>query len=98
MNYGNNPTANNAEQQQNQQLMAQADGISNQTTRMAQYNRAEQALVNDVAWLPVGQEVSTEVIKPCVQGIINNAQGLTPPDDWHAIYISNNSACGNTGS
>jgi len=45
--------------------------------------------VNDVAWLPIYQLESVSLLKPYVQGVVSNALGLTPPDDWSRIYISN---------
>ncbi|GLV54810.1 ABC transporter substrate-binding protein [Dictyobacter sp. S3.2.2.5] len=96
MNYGQNKQSYAAEQQANQALMVKADANANTTERMQQYNTAEQALINDVAWIPTAQEISTSVRKPCVVGVVDNAQGLTPPDDWGSIYINNNSTCANT--
>lgn len=97
-NYGMNQTPLNAAQQANQDLMAKADANSNATERMQQYNQVEQALVNDVAWIPIYQDTSTYVLKPCVVGTVDNAQGLTPPDDWGNIYISNDSTCADVSS
>ncbi|WP_307812023.1 hypothetical protein [Ktedonobacter sp. SOSP1-85] len=57
------------------------------------YNKAEQQLVNDVAWLPISQSNTLVVRKPCVMGIVDNAQGITPPEDWGNIYISTNPLC-----
>ncbi|MBE3558047.1 MAG: peptide ABC transporter substrate-binding protein [Ktedonobacteraceae bacterium] len=97
MNYGANSTQQNADEQANQQLMLQADANLNPTERMQQYNKAEQALVNDVAWIPLYQITSTYVLKPCVVGTVDNAQSLTPPDDWANIYISNDPTCADVG-
>jgi peptide/nickel transport system substrate-binding protein/oligopeptide transport system substrate-binding protein len=55
---------------------------------MAQYNRAEQQLVNDVAWMTLYQSTSVNLVRKDVQGVFLNAQGVTPPDDWANIYIS----------
>jgi peptide/nickel transport system substrate-binding protein/oligopeptide transport system substrate-binding protein len=87
MNYGQNHSTDAAAQQANQKLLEQADVEQNPTTRMADYNKAEQQLVNDVAWFPMEQQYSFGLRKPCVQGVVNSPFG-TPPDAWHNIYIS----------
>jgi peptide/nickel transport system substrate-binding protein/oligopeptide transport system substrate-binding protein len=71
-----------------QQLLKQADVNRDQHARLQQYYQAEQQLVNDVAWLPMYQLESVSLLKPYVQGVVSNALGLTPPDDWSRIYIS----------
>lgn len=87
-NYGQNQSATAAQQQANQQAMLQADGISDQTTRMQAYNKIEQQLINDVAWLPIFQSTSTYLLKPYVIGVVDNPLSITPPDDWGNIYIA----------
>ena len=94
-NYGQNNTSDAANQQQMQQLMEQADHNLNQSNRTQQYNRAEQQLVNDVAWLPIDQRQAVVVNKPCVVGMVNNAESLTPPDDWSQIYKTTATPCAN---
>lgn len=86
-NYGQNLSANAAAQQQVQKTLEQADANLG-SDRIAQYNQAEQSLVNDVAWLPLFQSAAVYVLKPYVQGVVDNAQSLTPPDDWANIFIS----------
>ncbi len=93
LNYGQNKTPFAAEQQANQQLMVQADANSDQTSRLQQYNQAEQNLVNDVAWIPRFQVTNDVVRKPCVVGITDNAQDFIPQDDWGGIYISTATPC-----
>ncbi len=88
MNYGQNHSTDAAQQQALQQQMIQADSISDETQRMQAYNRIEQQLVNDVAWLPIDQVNAAYLIKPYVIGFVNNSQDLTPPDDWGSIYIA----------
>ncbi len=91
MNYGQNLSSNVAQQKQIQQQLAQADALTgneNQAQRMKMYNQAEEQLVNDVAWLSLFQSDVVGVIKKYVQGVVLNAQSLTPPDDWANIYIS----------
>ena len=88
INYGQNTTANAAEQQQVQQALAAADVNQDQTTRMQAYNQAEQSLVNDVAWLPMEQVAVSQVLKAYVRGIVFNPQLLIPPNDWGNIFIA----------
>jgi oligopeptide transport system substrate-binding protein len=93
VNYGQNQSKNASQQQEVQKLLDQADANSNNDERMKQYQQAEQQLVNDVAWIPVYQQLTVGVRKPCVVGIVPNAFNITPPDDWGSIYISNHSTC-----
>ncbi|HLG77857.1 MAG TPA: peptide ABC transporter substrate-binding protein, partial [Ktedonobacteraceae bacterium] len=87
-NYGENFSNDAATQVATQKLLEQADVEQDPTVRMADYNKAEQQLVNDVAWMPLYQADGVGLIKKYVQGIVLNDQGLTPPQDWANIYIS----------
>lgn len=88
-NYGNNNGANAADQKANQQAMDAADVMINQdAARYAAYNKAEQELVNEVAWLPLYQRPNIRLRKSYVVGIVNNAIGEIPPWDWANVYIS----------
>ncbi len=87
INYGQNNTANAAQQQQVQQALAAADVNPDQNARLQAYMQAEQQLVNDVAWLPMEQVAISQVLKPYVKGMVFNPQLLFPPDDWANIYI-----------
>ena len=93
VNFGQNSTSDATQQVATQDMMGAADINPDQNARLQQYNTAEQQLVNDVAWLPLYQVNATGVRKPCVAGWIDNAQALTPPDDWGAIYISTATPC-----
>ncbi|HZO73580.1 MAG TPA: peptide ABC transporter substrate-binding protein [Ktedonobacteraceae bacterium] len=97
-NFGQNNSADAAQQAATQDLMKQADVNPNQASRLQQYNQAEQQLVNDVAWMPIYQVNATVVRKPCVAGVVDNAQQLTPPDDWGSIFISTQTPCADTSS
>jgi oligopeptide transport system substrate-binding protein len=97
-NYGQNNTSDAAQQQQVQQRLEAADGMPPGPTRLAQYNMAEQQLVNDVAWLPMEQVNVSLLLKPCVNGLVFNPQLLTPPNDWGNIYISTATPCADTSS
>jgi peptide/nickel transport system substrate-binding protein/oligopeptide transport system substrate-binding protein len=68
--------------------MEQADVTLDQTTRMQMYNKAEQQLVNDVAWLPMDQRVGNRLLKSYVVGRVFNALSEVPPDDWANVYIA----------
>src|SRR5258708_27623599 len=85
INYGQNPGPNLAQQQITQQQLETAD-TSPATTRTQMYQQAEKALVNDVAWLPMEQVTTTFLRSPYIVGIVDNAQGVIPPDDWANIY------------
>ena len=88
MNYGQNFSSDIAQQQAIQQQLATADADLNQTERMSLYNKAEESLVNDVAWCSLYQAGVVLMIKKYVQGVVINAQDITPPNDWGSIYIS----------
>ncbi|QBD79937.1 peptide ABC transporter substrate-binding protein [Ktedonosporobacter rubrisoli] len=94
-NYGQNNSPQNAQQQQMQKLMEEADANPDQAARLKQYNEAEQALVNDVVWIPVYQNTNTFVRKPCVVGMQDNAQNMIPQQDWGNIYKSTATPCAN---
>jgi peptide/nickel transport system substrate-binding protein/oligopeptide transport system substrate-binding protein len=98
MNYGQNNTSDAAQQQQVQQQLEAADAMAPGDARLAQYNMAEQQLVNDVAWLPMEQVNNDFLSKPCLAGVVYNPQDLTPPNDWGAIYISTATPCADTSS
>ncbi|HEV2581799.1 MAG TPA: peptide ABC transporter substrate-binding protein [Ktedonobacteraceae bacterium] len=88
MNYGQNSSSDAAAQQRTQQQLETADADLQQQARLQTYQRAEQQLVKDVAWLPVDQLTRVYLLKPYVVGLPENAQGFVPPDDWANIYIA----------
>jgi oligopeptide transport system substrate-binding protein len=88
MNYGQNHTSDAATQQQVQQALASADVNPDQSSRLQAYQQAEQQLVNDVAWLPMEQVGTSQVLKPYVRGMVFNAQLLYPPDSWANVFIA----------
>jgi peptide/nickel transport system substrate-binding protein/oligopeptide transport system substrate-binding protein len=87
MNYGQNSSSTASQQQAVQSQLENADANFQQDARIQVYQRAEQQLVNDVAWMPMEQVTNVYLLKPYVIGIIDNQQGLIPPDDWANIYI-----------
>jgi peptide/nickel transport system substrate-binding protein/oligopeptide transport system substrate-binding protein len=98
MSFGQNKGPDAAAQQAIQQQMVQADAMpgttaAQQAARAAAYNAIEQQLVDYVAWFPMEQQEINILQKPCVQGVIQNAFGLVPPDDWGRIYISTDQPC-----
>jgi oligopeptide transport system substrate-binding protein len=98
INYGQNHSADAAQQQATQQLLEQADVNPDPNARLQQYMQAEQQLVNDVAWLPIYQATSSIVRKPCVVGYVDTPGLMTPPDDWANVYISTATPCANTSA
>ncbi len=98
MSFGQNKGPDAAAQQAVQQQLEQADVMpsatpAQQTAREQAYWAAEQQLVNYVAWLPTYQQITSELVKPCVQGRDYNALSITPPDDWANVYISTDTPC-----
>jgi oligopeptide transport system substrate-binding protein len=87
MNYGQNTSSDVAQQQNVQQQLEAADQNTNAAARLQAYQQAEQQLVNDVAWLPMDQETLAFLRKPTVIGIVDNADGVIPPNDWANVYI-----------
>ncbi|GHO80932.1 peptide ABC transporter substrate-binding protein [Ktedonobacter sp. SOSP1-85] len=98
LNYGMGTSKTVATQKQIQDLMLKADVNQNATERISQYNQIEQQMVDDVAWMPVDQRTLSYVLKPCVQGIVDNAQDQIPPKDWLKIYKTSDSPCANTSA
>jgi oligopeptide transport system substrate-binding protein len=88
MNYGQNFSNNAAQQQATQAQLENADVNFQQDARIQAYQKAEQQLVNDVAWMPMEQVTNVFLLKPYVVGIVDNQQGLIPPGDWSNIYIA----------
>lgn len=87
MNYGQNSSSDASQQQAIQSQLENADANFQQDARIQVYQKAEQQLVNDVAWVPMEQVTNVYLLKPYVLGFVNNQQGLIPPDDWANIYI-----------
>ncbi len=94
MSFGQNHGPDAAAQQMVQQQMEAADKLTGdpKAREMAYWN-IEQQLVNYVAWFPMEQQEINILQKPCVQGVVQNAFGLTPPDDWGNIFISTDTPC-----
>ncbi len=86
MNYGQNTSTTAAQQQATQKQLEDADANTQQDTRFHSYQQAEQQIVNDVAWLPMEQVTNTFLRSPSIVGMVDNGQGIVPPDDWANIY------------
>src|SRR6266576_2725269 len=87
MNYGQNTSNDAALQQLTQKQLERADANFQQNARIPVYQKAEQQLVNDVAWMPMSQVTEVFLRKPFVVGMINNEMGQIPPDDWANVYV-----------
>jgi peptide/nickel transport system substrate-binding protein/oligopeptide transport system substrate-binding protein len=95
MHFGANSSPENAAQVKLQEDMLAADVVPNGDARLKAYQRIEQELVNQVAWLPTQQKLIYGLRKACVLGTPKPATGITPPDEWSKIYISKASDCVN---
>ncbi|HUY77572.1 MAG TPA: ABC transporter substrate-binding protein [Ktedonobacterales bacterium] len=69
------------------QTMLQADVNPDPTSRMQQYNDAEQQLVNAVAWLPFQQNKAYWRIRPWVRGFTFNSLLNVEDISWPNVYI-----------
>ena len=98
MSFGQNKGPDAAAEQALQLQMEQADVNQNAKAREQAYWAIEQTLVNDVAWASRFQQTSSRLRKPCVQGIVDNALNITPPDSWANIYISTDKPCATLSS
>lgn len=87
-NYGNNPGATAQQQRDLQHQMVAADVMTDKAARAQAYNKIEQQLVNDVAWLTVYQRPDMRLLKPYVIGLKFNAFSQEPPNDWANVYIA----------
>ena len=88
MNYGQNYGNDAAQQQNTQRLLEAADANFQVQPRLQAYQKAEQQLINDIAWLPMEQVTQVYLLKPYVIGMTANSQGQIPPDDWARIFIA----------
>jgi peptide/nickel transport system substrate-binding protein/oligopeptide transport system substrate-binding protein len=59
-------------------LVAQADSSTDANGRLALYNQAEEIAIDNVAWIPFEQGKNIYVFQKWVQGLVVDAQGLTP--------------------
>ncbi|MEO7020497.1 MAG: peptide ABC transporter substrate-binding protein [Ktedonobacteraceae bacterium] len=87
MNYGQNASSDAARQLDTQAQLTTADALAQGDARLQAYQKAEQQLVNDVAWLPIAQVRNIFLRKAYVAGMVDNGLDIIPPNDWASIYI-----------
>jgi peptide/nickel transport system substrate-binding protein/oligopeptide transport system substrate-binding protein len=68
-------------------LMNQADANLDPTTRMQEYNQAEQLLVNQGAWLPVTQNKAVYLTAKYLHGYSVDALGYPTLATWQQAYV-----------
>ncbi len=68
-------------------LMAEADQEQDPGQRLALYNEAEQLLVQDVAWIPVGQELAYYAVRPSVVGFASTTLGVPSLDQMYSLEL-----------
>ncbi len=88
VNYGQNSSADASAQQQEQANLLKADAMQDPQQRLKAYQDAEQQLVNDVAWLPISQHNTAELVNASVHGYQTNESGIVTPDILAAMSIS----------
>jgi ABC-type oligopeptide transport system, periplasmic component len=93
VNFGQNTSANVAQQKADQALMAKADLMHGTTAadlaaRAKVYNQIEQDLVNYSAWIPIYQRPDLRLTKSWVHGLTFTSDSQTPPNDWAKVYIT----------
>ena len=82
---------NNASVPQADQLMAQADAMSDPSKsaqRMQLYNQAEQLLVDQVAVCPVLQGEGHYMLRSYIKGYQEDPQGMNPVTEWPNVFIA----------
>ncbi|GCE30912.1 ABC transporter substrate-binding protein [Dictyobacter alpinus] len=87
-NYGDNNSSTVATQKDLQKQMLAADVMTDKAARLKTYNKIEQQLVDDVAWLPIYQRPDIRLLKPYVVGLKFSAASIIPPDEWANVYIA----------
>jgi peptide/nickel transport system substrate-binding protein/oligopeptide transport system substrate-binding protein len=70
-----------------QAYMSQADQEQNPAKRMSLYNKAEQQLVDDVAWLPYVQSKGIWRLKTYIQGFNPSALDMLSDLDWANVKV-----------
>jgi oligopeptide transport system substrate-binding protein len=69
-------------------FLIRADGESDQSERLLDYQHAEQLLVDQVAWIPLDQEKLWWETAPYLQGFQVAATGRTPLEIWQTVYMA----------
>jgi oligopeptide transport system substrate-binding protein len=68
-------------------LMAEADQEVDSTQRTALYNQAEQLLVTNVAWIPIGQDLAYIAVRSSVAGFALTELGYPSLDQLYGIQL-----------
>jgi peptide/nickel transport system substrate-binding protein/oligopeptide transport system substrate-binding protein len=69
-------------------LMAEADQNLDPTSRLQEYNQAEQLLVTDCAWIPIYQGKNFWNMPAYVHNFEFDAQALVPLAMWQQVYLT----------
>jgi peptide/nickel transport system substrate-binding protein/oligopeptide transport system substrate-binding protein len=69
-------------------LLNDADANPSQTTRLAEYQKAEQLLVTDVGWIPLSQATIWWETNPTVRNYTVSSTGLVSQDVWQTVYLT----------
>jgi peptide/nickel transport system substrate-binding protein/oligopeptide transport system substrate-binding protein len=69
-------------------LMNTADQAQDPTTRLQEYNQAEQLIVNQVAWIPYEQQKITWRQRVWVHGFALNGTGSFADTSWPDVFIT----------
>lgn len=72
-------------------MMLQADVEQNVNTRLTDYNKVEQAVVDSCAWIPYQQAKVFWRLRPWVHGFGLNPLELMVDINWPNVYITNHS-------
>ena len=83
---GNNPGFVNIPEADT--LMAEADQNLDTTSRLQEYNQAEQLLVTEVAWIPLSQSKSYWSAPAYVHNFAYDSLGLIPLSQMAQIYLT----------
>jgi peptide/nickel transport system substrate-binding protein/oligopeptide transport system substrate-binding protein len=86
VNYGQNASSTAVQELSTQQLLEAADAMGQGQNRLQAYQKAEQQIVNDVGWIPLGQVTSSFLRTTQIVGIQDNGQRIIAPEDWAKIY------------
>jgi len=87
-NYGQNNSADAADQQAVQAELAKADVDTNQAERLSLYQDAEQKIVDDAGWITTYQSAYVYVISPKLHGWTLTPLGFMTVNDWANVYFT----------
>jgi oligopeptide transport system substrate-binding protein len=87
VNYGQNTSANAKEQQAVQDKLAQADGEQDPAKRIALYQEAEQAIVNEAGWITMFQLTYSYAVNPKLKEWKITPSGQISAEEWAKAYF-----------